>query len=358
MNSPALSLRVNSKSLLTELKRISPAVPRKHPMPVIMHFLLRAADRAAQLSSTDLEISMHTSLPCEVLQPGETLLPLAVPELLKRLPDCMVTLTADADNRLTVAAPSPTVPGREDVYSFSPEPVANYPKLSRCPDDAAKTGFAASDFCRALECVSPFVSRDELRPVLEGISIRFKPETIECAATDGHRLARYRFHHTGASAFSTILPFSAAKALLKSLKGKGIPEGMTMTVEDNGDNTLVEFRVGGLVLASKIIAGRYPDYDTVLPRGFHWGASRSSRKTSLPLSQPLTSAQMAFRIRSFSVSTASARPKPTTSKPAPPRGSRSPASGSPRPSKTASASASTRATFATASHNSKPRPAR
>jgi DNA polymerase-3 subunit beta len=101
---------------------------------------------------------------------------------------------------------------------------------------------------------------DDLRPVMSGVFCQFSPEDITFVATDAHKLVRYRrtdSEATGSSSF--ILPKKPLNLLKSNLTGTE-----EVLMEYNESNAVFTFN--DIVLICRLIDGKYPNYDAVIPK--------------------------------------------------------------------------------------------
>jgi DNA polymerase-3 subunit beta len=207
------------------------------------------------LAATDMEISIRASLPGgsdgygAVVVPGRLLA-----DLVRLLPDETVTLAHDeGEGVLTVSSGSHT--SRINVYSTE-----DFPRLP--PLDVQLHEIDAAALLETIDKVGRAASRDESRPVLTGILVRFEGEKLIMAATDSYRLAVKETPLAVAGPdLDAIIPARALQELSRLAAGAEIVE---LGVHENH----VIFAAGDVWLTSRRIDGQFPNYKQLLPEAF------------------------------------------------------------------------------------------
>jgi len=208
------------------------------------------------LSATDMEISLRSSITAEVAAGGEVVvqgrllldIARALPgetALLEYVPDESVLTIASGGARYRINTyPAEDFPTLPDVELLTLRPV----------DRAA--------LVETIARVSKSASRDESRPVLTGILVRFEPDKIVMAATDSYRLAVKETPCTSPIAdVEAIIPARALQELTRIAAGV---EEVQLGLHENH----VVFGAGGVWLTSRRIDGQFPNYRQLLPDRF------------------------------------------------------------------------------------------
>ena len=178
----ALRVTCQKASLASALGVVSRAVSTRGAVQVLGGILLQAEAGRLSLAATDMEISIRASLEGEVEGDASVVVPgRLLTDLVRLLPSDTVTLAYDeGDGVLTVTSGSHS--SRLNVYSAE-----DFPRLP--PLDVALHEIDASALLATIEKVGRAASRDESRPVLTGVLVRFEGDQLVMAATDSYRLA-------------------------------------------------------------------------------------------------------------------------------------------------------------------------
>lgn len=251
------SLRITcSKSdLATSLGVVARAVSTRGAVQVLGGILLRVEDDRLTLAATDMEISLRASLAGEIQGDASVVVPgRLLTDLVRLLPDERVTLAHDeGEGVLSVTSGSHS--SRLNVYSAE-----DFPRLP--PTDVALHTVDAGALLETIEKVGRAASRDESRPVLTGILVRFDGEQLVMAATDSYRLAvKETPLSAGGPELEAIIPARALQELARIAAGS---EDVQMGVHENH----VLFAAGDVWLTSRRIDGQFPNYKQLLPETF------------------------------------------------------------------------------------------
>jgi DNA polymerase-3 subunit beta len=254
----ALKITCPRDELIRQLSIVSRAASARTTVQVLAGILLRSEAGKLELAATDMEISMRTSLECDVESEGAVVVPgKLLVDLVRLLPAEEVSLEhRQGEGVLEI------VSGSADyrIHTYNAE---DFPRLP----ETAGTEMMAIDANAVLETaakVSRAASRDESRPVLTGILVRFEGEKLVMAATDSYRLA---VKETSMSApgpeLDAIVP---ARALLEVGRVAQGADELQLGVQENQ----VLFASDGVLLTTRRIEGQFPNYRQLLPESFDY----------------------------------------------------------------------------------------
>ena len=222
---------------------------------VLNGILLRGEEGNLVLASTDMEISIRASVAGEIAGDGAVVVPgRLLTDLARLLPDESVTLShEEGDGVLQVTSGSHS--SRLNVYSAE-----DFPRLP--PTDVTLHTIGAPALLATIEKVARAASRDESRPVLTGILVRFEGDRLIMAATDSYRLAVKETElEAGGADLEAIIPARALQELTRLAAGA---DEVQLGVHENH----VIFRAGEVWLTSRRIDGQFPNYKQLLPETF------------------------------------------------------------------------------------------
>jgi DNA polymerase-3 subunit beta len=257
----ATTMRVvcGKDELAEKLQVVGRGVSTRTTVQILAGIMLRAAGGRLHLSATDMEISVRDVLEAQVDEEGAVVVPgRLLVDIVRLLPPGEVTLEHRADEgvaRLACGAAS------YSLNTYGPE---DFPRL---PEIDPESAFAVEReaFLDTIGRVGRSASRDESRPVLTGILVRFEGDKLIMAATDSYRLS---VKETALSSgpgreLEAIVPARA----LQELARVGQPaEGDTIEVGVQ-ENQIV-FGVDGVWLTARRIDGQFPNYRQLLPEQF------------------------------------------------------------------------------------------
>jgi DNA polymerase-3 subunit beta len=222
---------------------------------VLGGILLDVQDGRLLLAATDMEISLRASVAGDVTTAGTVVVPgRLLSDLTRLLPSSTVTLAYEEGSGM-LAVTSGSHASRLNV--FSPE---DFPRLPAT--DVPLQTIAAPSLLETVDKVARAASRDESRPVLTGILVRFEGDHLIMAATDSYRLAVKETRlATAGPELDAIIPARALQELARIAAGT---EEVQLGLHENH----VVFGAGEVWLTSRRIDGQFPNYRQLLPESF------------------------------------------------------------------------------------------
>ncbi|MGJ3253870.1 MAG: DNA polymerase III subunit beta [Elainellaceae cyanobacterium] len=271
-----MKLTCAQSELNTRLSLISRAVPSRPSHPVLANVLLRVDAKSQQVSLTgfDLSLGVQTSFGADIESGGDLTLPAKLlSDIVSRLPDGDITLDDESGDALVTLTSSS---GRYQVKGMGAEEYPELPTIEAggvayLPVDALIEGLRGSLFAS---------STDETKQVLTGVHLTAESDSLEFAATDGHRLAVVQtVNEDGDSDESSSKKSGDAKAdgvLNVTVPGKALRELERMLqLHPSSEPIAVRFDQGQLVvewanqrLTSRLLEGQYPNYRQLIPKQF------------------------------------------------------------------------------------------
>jgi DNA polymerase III subunit beta len=252
----ALKITCSRDELNRQLAVVSRAASTRTTVQVLAGVLLRSEGDKLELSATDMEISLRTPLEAEVATEGAVVVPgKLLAELARLLPGEEVSIEhRQGEGVVEIVSGSA-------VYRIHTYNAEDFPRL---PDPAGTTmvPIDAEALLETAAKVSRAASRDESRPVLTGILVRFEGENLVMAATDSYRLAVKETSMSGPGPeLDAIVP---ARALMElSRVAQGASE-LHLGLQENQ----VLFTSDGILLTTRRIEGQFPNYHQLLPESF------------------------------------------------------------------------------------------
>ncbi|MDQ5909372.1 MAG: polymerase subunit beta [Pseudomonadota bacterium] len=250
-----MKLEAKREQLLKPLQSVIGAVERRQTLPILTNVLLAARERDLTMTATDLEVelSARADLPAEA--PGETTLPA------RRLHDILRAFPEDGTVTITVEGDKATVRCGRSRFTLVTLPASDFPTLEDLPFDgdirvhqgALRGMIERSHFAMA---------QQDVRYYLNGLLLEVGPNALRLVATDGHRLAFQELQTEDATvqARQVIVP------------RKGILELMRLLADSDAEVILkigtnhLRVILGEIRFTSKLIDGKFPDYQRVIPR--------------------------------------------------------------------------------------------
>ena len=264
-----MKLSVNRNELWQGIDTVLDAVPSKPALPVLANILLVAEDNTLALSATDLDLSIRTEVPATVEQKGRITVPARTfAEIAREWPEAELSLVVEED-RLRLSGDLGDAESGEGAYSLSGMAADEFPNMPTSLEGVSislgdSEKLSAKLLLDMINKTSFAVSKDDTRPVLNGVLWRIDSEGMEMVATDGSRLACYRrsldLQVQSDQEAGVIVPPQALTQMGKLLSGH---DG---AVEVTLGETQLFLSTGTTHLLSRLIEGPYVDYAQVIPK--------------------------------------------------------------------------------------------
>ncbi|MEH2072249.1 MAG: DNA polymerase III subunit beta [Nostoc sp.] len=260
--------------LSTNLSLVSRAVPSRPTHPVLANVLLQADAQTNQVSLTafDLSLGIRTSFNAEVWQGGAIALPAKLlVDITSRLPEGEITL--DDESPLTSATGSGdslivTLTPKSGYYQVRAMGAEEFPELPII-ENTEVLHLTSAALIEGLRGSLFATSADETKQVLTGVHLTVKQDTLEFAATDGHRLAVVETSNErpldGTSQLEVTVPARALRELQRMLAHSASSDEPVALHLEQGQ---VVFAWQNQRLTSRTLEGQYPTYRQLIPRQF------------------------------------------------------------------------------------------
>src|SRR5262245_38234252 len=179
-----LKIVCSREELAQKLAVVGRGVSTRTAVQILSGVLLRAAGGKLELAATDMELSIRTTLDAQVDGDGAAVVPgRLLVDLSRLLPDSEVTIEfREEENVLRVTSGSAE-------YRLNTYGAEDFPRLPEV-DSASTSAVSADALLGTLASVGRAVSRDEARPVLTGILVKFGDGKLVMAATDSYQIGR------------------------------------------------------------------------------------------------------------------------------------------------------------------------
>lgn len=248
---------VSSTALFSHLQAVSRVINSKNALPILDCFLFRLEDGTLSVTVSDSETTMVTSVEVNESDTNGKFA-VAAKTLLDALKEISEQpLTFDINSQSFEI----TVQYQNGKYSLMGQNADEFPQSATLSDSAVRVEMDAQILLAGINRAVFATADDELRPVMNGIYFDITTDDITMVASDGHKLVRCKTlaaHGNERAAF--ILPKKPA-TLLKSL----LPRELGMvTVEFDERNAV--FTLGRFRMVCRLIEGRYPNYNSVIPQ--------------------------------------------------------------------------------------------
>lgn len=248
---------VSSSALNSRLTSLSKVINSKNAMPILDCFLFEVANNRMIITASDGENVMRTSLTLDQCE-GDGKFAVSnrtILDAVKELPEQPLTIDVD------IVSMAIKVVYQNGLYNFIGQNPETYPTVQPMTDNATvltlPNNVLADNITRSIFATAS----EELRPVMNGIYFDLTSESLAVVASDGHKLVRNKYFGVKSeNPTSFILPKKPA-TLLKNILGKDDSDVVIRFDDRNADITF-----GDTVLQCRLIEGRYPNYNSVIPQ--------------------------------------------------------------------------------------------
>ena len=241
------------ESILKPLHAVIGVVERRQTMAILSHVLLRVDGQTLSITATDLEVELIATVDVEAKAAGEVTVPgRKLHDICRALPDgCTVEISVSGE-RLTLKA------GRSR-FTLSTLQASDFPTVDAI-EGSHSLVMAQSDLHWLIEKTQFSMAQQDVRYYLNGLLLETDGKTLRAVATDGHRLALAEIALAAAAKKNeqVIVPRKGVLELNRLLDGDG-----ELTIQLGSNHIQVDRE--GVRLTSKLIDGRFPDYERVIP---------------------------------------------------------------------------------------------
>lgn len=253
-----MKFEISREALIKPLQLVTGVVERRQTLPVLSNVQLVVENGVLSMTGTDLEVELIGRLPVDSASAeGEITVPARkFADICKNLPE-NASISCDlADSKLTIRS------GRSR-FSLSTLPASDFPSIEESEGTLSFT-MAQSALKDMLDSTSFAMAQQDVRYYLNGMLFEVSPSYLRVVATDGHRLSM-NTHATVVEGFTgkqqVIVP---RKGILELTRLLGDGDGkVTVTIGSSHIRASTET----FTFTSKLVDGKFPDYDRVLPKG-------------------------------------------------------------------------------------------
>lgn len=250
-----MKFAIARETLLTPLSQVIGVVEKRQTLPILSNVLMRLSDGRVELTGTDLEVQLVASVEAGSSEEGAVTVPARkLLDIFRLLPDHSEVRVEQRDDRLGIRCGS-------SRFSLATLPVENYPAFDSGTTEL-EVSLPGETLRQALDKTLFAMAQQDVRYYLNGLLLDFEGSTLRAVASDGHRLAL----------FQETLPAPFANNRQIIVPRKGVLE-LVRLLGDADDTVILQIspntvrvNLGSVVFSAKLIEGRFPDYQRVMPR--------------------------------------------------------------------------------------------
>ncbi|QNG83287.1 DNA polymerase III subunit beta [Stenotrophomonas maltophilia] len=244
------------EAFLKPLAQVVNVVERRQTLPVLANFLVQVQNGQLSLTGTDLEVEMVSRIAVEDAQDGETTIPARkLFEIIRALPDGSRITVSQIGDKITVQA------GRSR-FTLATLPSNDFPSVDEV-EATERVAIGEATLKELIERTAFAMAQQDVRYYLNGLLFDLRGDALRTVATDGHRLALCEtdLAKPSGSKRQIIVPRKGVTELQRLL------ESGDREIELEVGRSHVRVKRDDVTFTSKLIDGRFPDYEAVIPIG-------------------------------------------------------------------------------------------
>lgn len=246
---------VSSSYLLQRLQILGGVINNNNTLPILDNFLFELDGRSLKVSASDLETTMSATLEVDSQDHGTIAVPARLLlDTLKTFPEQPLTFVVQEENNTIELSSS------QGKYALAYADSDEFPTVMQL-EDAESTQITADILATAINKTLFATGNDDLRPMMCGVLFEFSTDGLTFVATDAHKLVKYSREDLNTP---TEAQFIMPKKPLNLLKG--VLSGKEDDVQIQYDSSNAKFTFDDMQLTCRLIDGKYPNYEAVIPK--------------------------------------------------------------------------------------------
>ena len=252
-----MKFQLDRTALLNTLQIVQGVVERRERLPILGNLLLSLKEGTLSLSATDMEIELVAMISVLDGEEGETTIPARkLLDICRTLPDDVIVSLTTEENRARLQA------GRSR-FTLNTLPATDFPATEDI-DSEVEAAVTQQNLKELIERTQFAMANQDVRYYLNGLLLEFRGSRLRAVSTDGHRLAQAEVDLSntspGEEVHQCILPRKGVQELLRLTQPS---EDLVKIVVGKSSLRAV---VGDVTFTSRLVEGRFPDYNRVIPR--------------------------------------------------------------------------------------------
>jgi len=250
-------LKAAQEKLLGALQSVAGIVERRHTLPILANVLLRKNGPNVEFTTSDLEIQVRTTA-----ELGGDAGSFSTTVGARKLIDILRMMPADQTVTLTSAGSKLTLQGGKSRFTLQALPSEDFPLVNEAADFGPTFSVPQKTLRALIDQVHFAMAVHDIRYYLNGILFIAEGKLLTLVATDGHRLALAQSTlENEVPKQEVILPRKTVLEMQRLLKDEDTP------IEMRFANNQARFSFSGMEFVTKLVEGKFPDYNRVIPKG-------------------------------------------------------------------------------------------
>ena len=251
-----MKLHIDRNTLLEPLQMIIGVVEKKQALPILSNVLVTTKEHKIELIGTDTEVELIGHMP---LLDNKLTQSITLPG--RKLIDICRSLPEDSSIEISLNSDKVHIKSGRSQFTLTTLPANEFPSLE-VTEIKSSLQLAQNELLRLFQQTYISIAQQDVRYYLNGLLFETHPNLIRAVATDGHRLAmsQIAIPTQQEEITQTIIPRKGIIELMRLLDNSETP--VTINIGDN----FVQVIGDNFTFKSKLIEGRFPDYNRVIPR--------------------------------------------------------------------------------------------
>ncbi len=251
-----MKFRISREALLKPLQVVSGVVEKRQTLPILSNVLIAVGQNRLTLTGTDLEVEMTAATDLQGADDGETTLPA------RKFMDICKSLPEGAEIDISVSEQKAQLKSGKSRFTLATLAATDFPATEKITA-ANEYSISQAQLKQLIEQTAFCMANQDVRYYLNGLLLELKQDLLRAVATDGHRLAMCEVK-------CDLVPGDVTQVIVPR---KGVLE-LSRLLSDSDDICKLELNanflritIDDIIFTSKLIDGRFPDYDRVIPKG-------------------------------------------------------------------------------------------
>lgn len=252
-----MQFSISREALLRPLTLVAGVVERRQTLPVLSNVLIELDGDQVALTGTDLEVELiGRTVASAVEQQGAATVPA------RKLMDICKSLPEQSDIQLSVEDGRAVLTSGRSRFTLSTLPAAEFPNIEET-DASQELSIPRGTLKHLIESTAFAMAQQDVRYYLNGMLLEMQSQLLRAVSTDGHRLAMCsrELEVNVDEPQKLIVPRKGILELSRLLDDSDEPLSLTLGA------THIRAHTGDFTFTSKLIDGKFPDYERVIPRG-------------------------------------------------------------------------------------------
>ena len=228
-------------------------LPQRASLPILSGVLIEAKDNEITLSVFDYEVSAKSTINASVSENGTVLvLGKLLSEIVNKLPKDQVIFEL-VDNKVNVSSAS-------SKFNLLTMPTSEYPELPELPPTSGEV--EGQTFSQAVTQVAHAASKEDVTPVLTGVLIEAKNDSLNLVATDRYRVAVKSIPWKSSVSDSVLIPAKTLQEIARTFSNQG---SLSISIEKSEERQMVAFSANNKSVTSVLLKGNFPAVLSLFP---------------------------------------------------------------------------------------------